>query len=109
MQSSLHASTIWGMHCKSRFERSGELEDLEQAIQVNQQAVNLTPDGHADKPRRLNNLGGALQSRFKRSGEWEDLEQAIQLNQQAVNLTPDGHADKPMYLNNLGGALQSRF
>ncbi len=63
--------------------------------------------GHADKPRHLNNLGGALQSRFKRSGELGDLEQAIQVNQQAVNLTPDGHADKPRRLNNLGGALQS--
>ncbi len=39
------ASTISGGALQSRFKRSGEWEDLEQAIQVNQQAVNLTPDG----------------------------------------------------------------
>ncbi len=51
MQTSLRASTIWGQHCRGDLKRSGELEDLEQAIQLNQQAVNLTPDGHADKAR----------------------------------------------------------
>ncbi len=97
------------MYCRGDIERSGELEDLEQAIQLKQQAVTLTPDGHADKPTHLNNLGNALQRRFERSGELEDLEQAIQVNQQAVNLTPNGHADKPTHLNNLGNALQRRF
>ncbi len=105
MQTSPDASTISGAHCRALFERSGELEDLEQAIQVNQQAVTLTPDGHAGKPMYLSNLGITLQSRFERSGELEDLEQAIQVNQQAVTLTPDGHAGKPMYLNNLGGSI----
>ncbi|THU79158.1 TPR-like protein [Dendrothele bispora CBS 962.96] len=93
----------------SRFECLGELGDIENVIDVMQQAVNLTPDGHADKAGRLNNLGNAFSRRFERLGELKDIENAIDVMQQAVDLTPDGHADKAGRLNNLGNALQSRF
>ncbi|THU78368.1 hypothetical protein K435DRAFT_811616, partial [Dendrothele bispora CBS 962.96] len=85
-----------------RFECLGELKDLENAIDVKQQAVDLTPDGHDDRAGRLNNLGSAFQSRFERLGELKDIENA-------VDLTPDGHADKAALLNNLGTAFFRRF
>ncbi|KAF5332920.1 hypothetical protein D9758_015972 [Tetrapyrgos nigripes] len=92
-----------------RFECLGELGDIENAILVTQQAVNLTPDGHANKASFLNNLGNAIQCRFQCVGELGDIENAIRVKQEAVNLTPDGYADKAAKLNNLGGALQCRF
>ncbi|THU75490.1 hypothetical protein K435DRAFT_579188, partial [Dendrothele bispora CBS 962.96] len=67
--------------------------------------LDLTPDGHADKPRCLSNLGNA----FERLGELGDIKNALSVKRQAVDLTPDGHADKPGLLNNLGNAFQSRF
>ncbi|KAF5340523.1 hypothetical protein D9758_015816 [Tetrapyrgos nigripes] len=98
-----------GIAFQSRFERLGELGDIENAIQFQQQAVDITPDGHASKASRLNNLGIAFQSRFERLGELGDIENAIQFQQQAVDITPDGHASKASQLNNLGIAFQSRF
>ncbi len=72
------------MHYRAAIEQLGELEDLEQAIQVIQQATHLTPDGHAAKPGYLNSLGISLQIRFERLGELEDLEHAVQVLQQAI-------------------------
>ncbi|KIM20447.1 hypothetical protein M408DRAFT_307726 [Serendipita vermifera MAFF 305830] len=92
-----------------RFERLGDVIDLENAISLLQAAVDLTPDGHPDKPSRLNNLGVAVQTRFERLGDVIDLENAISLLQAAGDLMPDGHPDKPSLLNNIGSAVQLRF
>ncbi|KAI0027696.1 hypothetical protein K488DRAFT_60659, partial [Vararia minispora EC-137] len=82
---------------------------LNAAISSLQESVSLTPDGHPDKPSRLNNLGNALQTRFSRLGGLDDLESAIVVKREAVDLTPDSHPDKPACLNNLGNALETRF
>ncbi|KZV67447.1 hypothetical protein PENSPDRAFT_583974, partial [Peniophora sp. CONT] len=92
-----------------RFERTGELKDLELAISSHRRAVELTPDGHPDKPSRFNNLGNSFLTRFKRTGELEDLEQATSTHRCAVELTPDSHPDKPAGLNNLGNSFLTRF
>ncbi|THU91120.1 hypothetical protein K435DRAFT_801509 [Dendrothele bispora CBS 962.96] len=109
----LLAHTRWlnnlGNAFSRRFEHLGELRDIENAILVNQQAVDLTPDGHADKARQLVNLGNAFQTRFEHLGGLRDIENAIIVTQEAVDLTPDGHADKAASLSNLGAAFQHRF
>ncbi|THU89246.1 hypothetical protein K435DRAFT_802872 [Dendrothele bispora CBS 962.96] len=103
---------------QSQFEHSGKLEDIENAILfgdienailVNQQAVDLTPDGHAAKAVHLTNLGNAFSDRFNHLHEPRDIENAILVKQQAVDLAPDGHAAKAQLLTNLGNAFQSRF
>ncbi|KAI0032992.1 CHAT domain-containing protein [Vararia minispora EC-137] len=98
-----------GVALKVRFDRLGQLNDLEQAISLGQRAVDLTPDSHPDKPGRLMNLGSALSDRFDHLGQLDDLEQAIAVNHHAVDLAPDGNPNKPLYLCNLGIALQTRF
>jgi len=98
-----------GNALQTRFERVGNLTDIENAILSNQNAVDLTPDSHPNKPMRLSNLGNALQTRFERVGNLTDIENAILSNQNAVDLTPDGHPNKPSYLCNLGNALSLRL
>ncbi|KAI0028617.1 CHAT domain-containing protein [Vararia minispora EC-137] len=88
---------------------TSEPEILNRAAVTLQESVYLTLDDDPDRPKRLNDLGNALQTRFKRAGELEDLEQAITSLRRAVELTSDEHPDMPMYLNNLGNALQSHF
>jgi hypothetical protein len=87
----------------------GDIADLDRAIERQEISVALTPDGHPDKPIRLNNLGDSSRSRFASLGELADLDRAIERQEMTVALTPDGHADKPLYLNNLGASLRSRF
>ncbi|KAI0027844.1 CHAT domain-containing protein, partial [Vararia minispora EC-137] len=98
-----------GIALRTRFERLGNVNDLQDAVRVLRQAVNLTPDGHIYKPGRFSTLGNALEARFDRLGGLDDLEQAIIAKRQAVHLTPDDHPDRPGRLSNLGRALQTRF
>ncbi|KAJ7136960.1 CHAT domain-containing protein [Mycena epipterygia] len=93
----------------SRFQRLGDLTDLQSAVLRFETAVALTPDGHPDKPSRLNNLGNSLLARFERLGDLDDLNQSIVRFEAAVTLTPDGHPNKPSWLNNLGNSLLRRF
>ena len=55
------------------------MEDLEEAILVVRQAVDVTPKDHPDLAGRLNNLGNKLESRYKRIGKIEDLEEALEV------------------------------
>ncbi|KAF8129042.1 TPR-like protein [Boletus edulis] len=98
-----------GLSLITRFERLGELSDLEHAISTHREAVDLTPHGHPDKPSRLNNLGSSFITRFESLGELSDLEHAISTLREVVDLTPHGHPDKPSRLNNLGISFRTRF
>ena len=67
------------------------MEDLEEALRVARQAVDVTPKDHLDLATMLNNLGTKLESRYERTGKMEDLEEALQVTQQAwkcENATP---------------------
>ncbi|KAJ7120017.1 CHAT domain-containing protein [Mycena epipterygia] len=92
-----------------RFERLGDLDDLNKSVSVREDAVRLTPDGHPDKPSLLSNLGYSLLTRFEWLGDLDDLNKYVLREKDAVYLTPDGHPDKPSLLSNLGNSLLMRF
>ncbi|KAF6747008.1 TPR-like protein [Ephemerocybe angulata] len=98
-----------GAAFKSRFERTGELADITEAIKMQQKALELTPHGHANLAAYLNNLGGSFMRRFQRAGDLADITEAISARQKAVELTPQAHADLPGRLVNLGNSLACRF
>jgi hypothetical protein len=56
-----------------RFEHFGELVDIDKGIAVQEQAVRITPDGHANKPICLHNLGLFFACRFAHSGGLDEL------------------------------------
>ena len=92
-----------------RFERIGELDDLEAAIQACREAVDIITPEHPDRAAYLNTLGGALRMRFERTRELADLNAAIRASSEAVDATPDDHPDRAMWLHTLGFALLRRF
>jgi Tfp pilus assembly protein PilF len=63
------------------------MEDLEEAIQTERRAVEVTSPNYPDLASRLNNLGNMLQSRFEQMGRMEDLEDAIEFLRQAGSST----------------------
>ena len=85
------------------------MEDLEEAILVARQAVDVTPKDHPDLAGWLNNLGTKLESRYERTGEMEDLKEALRVARQAVDVTPEDHPDLAGRLNNLGTKLERRY
>ena len=98
-----------GSLLSTRYERLGDVVDLEGSISLREDAVQSTPDGHRDKPLWLNNLSHSLSSRFEHFGDTVDLGRSISALEDAVQFTPDGHPDKPTQLNNLGRSLSSRY
>ncbi|KAE9400013.1 hypothetical protein BT96DRAFT_750940, partial [Gymnopus androsaceus JB14] len=76
------------------FEQSGDISQIDNAVQLWKQAVELISDGDPDKPNLLNNLGNAYGLRFGHLGELRDIESALAALKQAVELTPDGDANK---------------
>jgi len=98
-----------GTGLRARFGRTGQLQDLEEAIGVYRRAVALTPEGSPDLPMYLNNLGTGLRARFGRTGQLQDLEEAIGVYRRAVALTPDDHPDRPRFLLSLGLGLVEHY
>jgi tetratricopeptide (TPR) repeat protein len=92
-----------------RFEQLGDVNDINRAVSVQEDAVCRTPDGHPDKACRLNNLGVFLRVRFERLGDLRDLNESISTTKNSLHLSPDEHPDKPARLNNLGNSLLARF
>jgi hypothetical protein len=93
----------------TRYERFGNIADLERSISLFEDAVQVTPDSHPDKPLWLSSLGSSLSSRYKLFGDVVDLERSISLREDAVQFTPDGHAKQPVWLNDLAFSFLYRF
>ena len=92
-----------------RFGDSRDLDDLSEAIKYQELALQLTPDGHADLPTRLSNLGLSFLRRFENTVDLKDISAAINYQQRALQLTPVGHANLPTRFNNLGSSFLQRF
>ncbi|MCR4439309.1 MAG: CpXC domain-containing protein [bacterium] len=60
-----------------RYWRTGQITDLNRALELWQQAVAATPPDSPDRPAILNNLGTGLSDRYRRTRVVADLEEAI--------------------------------
>ena len=71
----------------ARFERVGDVADLNAAIVAGRTAVAATPADHPDRAGYLSNVGLALEARFRRTGEVTDLDEAVRMGRAAVAAT----------------------
>ncbi|MEL7354112.1 MAG: CHAT domain-containing protein [Cyanobacteria bacterium J06560_5] len=92
-----------------RYWVTGQLADLNQAVQYLQQALDQTPLDWSDRPSRCSNLGSILITRYRHTGNITDLEQSIQLCETAVHRTPEDSPELPARLTNLGHGLSARY
>ncbi|GKZ32885.1 hypothetical protein AbraIFM66950_002571 [Aspergillus brasiliensis] len=74
-------------YLSSRFNRTGNLDDLEAAISHARDAVAATPVNHPNRAGYLSNLSNRLSSRYDRTGNLDGLESAILCARYAVNLS----------------------
>ncbi len=102
---------------RTSYERTGRLADLDEAIELGRQAVDMFPSDGADlDPERdaeidaaLDELGLALRSRFAHAGQSPDLNEAIEVGRRHLMRIPADHPDRAMELANLGLSLRFRF
>jgi tetratricopeptide (TPR) repeat protein len=71
-----------------RFDKTGQLADLEEAIVLNREALELLPPPNPDRSISLNNLALVLSKRFDKTGQLADLEEAIHLRHEVFELLP---------------------
>ena len=84
------------------------MQDLDEAIVLDREALGLQRKGHPDRSSSLNNHAVHLSIRYKQFGAMQDLDEAIILNREALGLQPEGHPDRSLSLNNLAVDLSSR-
>ncbi|KAJ7081744.1 hypothetical protein C8R44DRAFT_894969 [Mycena epipterygia] len=93
-----------------RYQRLGDMSDLETAVMKFQEIVDVTLDGqHPDRAEYLYNLAVSFTNRYRRLGDLDDLEAALQRDQEALDLTPDGHPDRAHQLQSLGVSFEDRY
>lgn len=76
-----------------RFQRWGQIEELEEAIEKARWAVERMAGEHEDFAGMLKNFGVMLETRHTRTEKTEDLGEAIRVARQAVDVTPENHPD----------------
>lgn len=105
------ASLLCNLSCMlgARFEVSGSLQDLEEAIRRAEEGLPQTLPNHPDRARILTNLGSMLEKRGQRLGDPNDLDQAIVRTEEALTATPLDDPDRARTLSNLGLQLRSRY
>ncbi|EWC46107.1 hypothetical protein DRE_04681 [Drechslerella stenobrocha 248] len=89
---------------QERFGRTGNLSDIDLAIQKSQQTVNLSPEPAA-KAAAMNNLAQLFLSKFHHTDNLDDLQIAIQTSEEAVETMPDNHHNKTIAYFSLGKCL----
>ncbi|KAJ6527602.1 CHAT domain-containing protein [Mycena vulgaris] len=92
-----------------RFQKFGNMQDLDAALHNTHEALALTPEGHPDRGRHLINLGRTLRWRYERTQDLADLEAALQNHKEALALILEGHDDRATALVTLGMALLRRY
>ncbi|TDB88973.1 CHAT domain-containing protein [Actinomadura sp. KC216] len=97
-----------GVALRTRFERTGSLDDLTAAIDHLRRAIPLVQDP-VHRAWAQSNLGVALQMLFGQTDRIADLTEAIDLATEAIDAVPAQDFNGPGWQSNLGLALLQRF
>jgi CHAT domain-containing protein/tetratricopeptide (TPR) repeat protein len=95
-----------GVACLVRYEVTGDVNDLQRAVEVLEEAAQnareVLPGDHADLPLCLASLAAALWARYRQAGSLTDLDSAAIAAQRAVEVTPRQSPDRAERLTVLG-------
>jgi CHAT domain-containing protein/tetratricopeptide (TPR) repeat protein len=91
------------------YQTTGQLSDLNRALEHFQAAATRGPSDSRDHPAFLTALGIGLHERYIRTGDLADLDRAIEVWDEAVQLMPPGSPSRPGGLNNVGIGLYERY
>jgi len=94
---------------EAQVDHGGQLRELDEALSIARQALDLQSPLHSLRSESINNLAAALRARFRQGGQHCDLNEAILLDKQALELRSSPHPLRSESLNNLGVDLWERF
>ncbi|KAF8436229.1 CHAT domain-containing protein [Boletus edulis BED1] len=93
----------------AEFKRGGGTSCIDEAIELDREALELCPSGHPDQSVSLTRLAAHLGDRYRQLGVMRELEEAIVCDQEALDLRPTGHPDRSISLNGLAIRLSLRY
>ncbi|MCQ8780353.1 hypothetical protein NQU49_27535, partial [Escherichia coli] len=70
---------------KTRYDRDRSIWDLEAAIKLEYEALEVTTEDQVDFPGRLHQLGTSLSRKYTHTKDIDDLNEAIIFSKRAVN------------------------
>ncbi|KAG8892016.1 hypothetical protein FRB99_003167, partial [Tulasnella sp. 403] len=94
---------------QTRFDKQGNLADIDTSLSYGQQALSSCPPGDPNRPTTLAILAAAHSIRFRVHGRLPDINTAIALYKEAESLEPVGNTSYIGIINNLTSALTARF
>ncbi|KAA1477031.1 TPR-like protein [Dentipellis sp. KUC8613] len=93
----------------ARFEQTGHLPDIDNAILALREALDIIPAQHEYVSKFLSNLAYLYEVRFDRSGILEDIDQSIAIREQLLAEVASDVSKQPDRLISLAVLLCSRF
>ena len=93
----------------SRFERSGNLNDVQDVATLRQELLDLLDKEHPDRMWAFVGLANVYHARFMQTYDSEDLAKAIVRYREVLLWCPPDHQIKDRLLKNLAFSLTSRF
>lgn len=97
-----------GTALSGRYSATGQVADLEQAVEAYRDAVTETPPQSPRRALRLANLADAVRERAHRLGRVSDLDDAMELLVAALQATPVAAAGRHYRLSALATAMLDR-
>ena len=100
-------SSNLGYLLDERFRRTGDLADLDEAVQTTERAADAFPSTMPGRALVLTHLAGALRRRFTVTTEVDDINRAVKIYREALNSAEADDA-RFRYLCNLANGLADR-
>jgi len=94
-------STALAAFLRRRFQQQGAVADLDEAIMLCQEVLQVCPLGSVARAPQLHELAWCLSERFIKLATSTDLDDAIHFEQAALTLRSQGHPDRAESVNSL--------
>ncbi|KAF5505400.1 hypothetical protein CGCS363_v004261 [Colletotrichum siamense] len=98
-----------GTQLNNRARLTKNVDDINEAINLGQEALAISPRDHENRCGYLNNVGNLLAERFLVTHDLTDLDQCIEYLNECIDTAPAGHESMSRWLLNLGARLDLRF
>ncbi|KAG8875296.1 hypothetical protein FRB97_005239 [Tulasnella sp. 331] len=98
-----------GNALQTRYDHTGEMTDLENAIRYHKEQIEICPTNHPNLSATLSSLGNALKTHYNHTGHMTNLERSIEYHRKQLALCADGHTGRAIPLHTLGDGLHERF
>jgi tetratricopeptide (TPR) repeat protein len=103
------ALNILGVTLHMRFDRTGDMADLQEAITCHAEARQIRKPNNAARPDSCSNLGLAYHALFSQTGDRDALQKSIEMHREAFDLSSPQDPSHGNHRGNLATALMTRY